>query len=211
MSAAPVEAVVFDVGHVLVGADYGPFLAFLRAHGVRFADMDEVCERVRLDEHEAGALDGPRFLARMAGLGTRPMDEAALLREWNAMYHPAEAMLALARGLKDAHRVYLLSNMGDLHWAHLERAFGIPSLAHDALASWTAGVLKPDPRIYAAAERRFGLDPARTLFVDDRADNVAAARARGWRAVRHVGHARTREALAALGLVAGDAEPPCTR
>lgn len=200
MSAPPITTVIFDVGHVLVDTDYGPFLALLAEHGVPADSMDAVCECIGLDDHEAGRLDGEAFLAGIHARATRPLERARLLHEWNAMYLAVEPMLALARRLATTHRVHLLSNMGEIHWAHLESAFGIPSLGHGALASFQVGALKPEPAIYAAAERRFGLQPARTVFVDDRADNVAAARARGWRAVRHVGPASTARELAALGL-----------
>lgn len=43
------------------------------------------------------------------------------------------------------------------------------------------GVIKPDPRIYEMVEADCGLDPARLLFTDDRADNITAAARRGWR------------------------------
>ena len=42
--------------------------------------------------------------------------------------------------------------------------------------------VKPDPAIYAAVEAATGLPPGAHLFVDDRPENVAAARARGRRA-----------------------------
>lgn len=54
------------------------------------------------------------------------------------------------------------------------------------------GVAKPDPRIYDIAIGRFHLDPAQTLFVDDNACNVLAARAAGLQAVRFESAARIR-------------------
>ena len=90
--------------------------------------------------------------------------------------------------------------MGELHWRHLEQAFGIPSLGHGALASYAVGALKPDPAIYEVTEQRFGLDPSRTVFVDDRAVNIAAARARGWQGIVHRSPATTLAALAELGV-----------
>ncbi len=39
-----------------------------------------------------------------------------------------------------------------------------------------------DPAIYAAVERDSGLAPDALLFVDDKSENVEAARARGWHA-----------------------------
>ena len=50
------------------------------------------------------------------------------------------------------------------------------------------------------AERRFALEPAATVFIDDRPDNIAAARVRGWQGIVHQDPPRTRAALAALGV-----------
>lgn len=197
-----IDAVVLDVGHVLVGVDARAFLALLAAHGADYPSLDALCDSVDLDAHEAGAIDGAAFLARLESRLVRPIDPRVLLREWNAIYVPHAAMFELARRLRRTHRLYLLSNMGELHWAHLEAAFGVRSLAHGALPSYEAKSLKPDAAIYALAERRFDLDPARTVFVDDRPDNCAAARARGWHAVRHRDAAATATALGALGIAA---------
>ena len=40
-------------------------------------------------------------------------------------------------------------------------------------------MIKPDPAIFRLALERFGIDPARCLFIDDRADNIAAAQTFG--------------------------------
>jgi len=42
------------------------------------------------------------------------------------------------------------------------------------------GVIKPDPAIYAQLEDATGLSGEALIFTDDRADNIAAAAARGW-------------------------------
>jgi 2-haloacid dehalogenase len=42
------------------------------------------------------------------------------------------------------------------------------------------GVTKPSPKIYRMVEEDCGLPPEALLFTDDRADNIAAAQARGW-------------------------------
>jgi 2-haloacid dehalogenase len=200
----PIDAVVFDVGHVLVDADYGPWLALLAEHGAAFASMDAFCDAVDLDAHEAGAVEAEAFLWRVQGLLRRPMARDRLVDEWNAMYRPVGALLGAARRLKSTHRVYVLSNMGEVHWAHLVPLLDLPGIAHDALASWMVRCLKPSTAIYAHAERRFGLVPPRTLFVDDRPANVAAARARGWHGLRHGAPAATLAALAEFGLPVHD-------
>ncbi len=53
--------------------------------------------------------------------------------------------------------------------------------------SWTfsavVGCCKPDPRIYAAAERDLGIEPAQILFVDDLPANIEGALRCGWQAL----------------------------
>ena len=98
------------------------------------------------------------------------------------------------------YRVYLLSNIGDLHWTHLDTRYGIGSLVHGACASYQVGAIKPTVEIYRKAESMFGLDPAATVFVDDLPPNVAGARACGWHAIHHQDARSTRTALQALGV-----------
>ena len=49
-------------------------------------------------------------------------------------------------------------------------------------------VIKPEPEIYARLEDKYDLDPATTLFIDDRKVNVDAALARGWGAYHFDAH-----------------------
>jgi 2-haloacid dehalogenase len=67
------------------------------------------------------------------------------------------------------------------------------------------GVTKPDPRIYEMVEEDSGIAPERLLFTDDRAENIAAARARGWQAHLFDGPAGWADRLVAEGLVTRDA------
>ena len=46
--------------------------------------------------------------------------------------------------------------------------------------SGALGVTKPAPRIYELLEQACGIAPDALLFTDDRAENIAAAAARGW-------------------------------
>jgi 2-haloacid dehalogenase len=60
---------------------------------------------------------------------------------------------------------------------------------------------KPDPRIYEALLERHGLDAASILFIDDVAENVAAAEALGIRSIRFTDGPALRRELVALGLL----------
>ncbi|ABF45411.1 HAD-superfamily hydrolase subfamily IA, variant 3 [Deinococcus geothermalis DSM 11300] len=63
-------------------------------------------------------------------------------------------------------------------------ALGLADLVDVAVASCTAGVHKPEPGAFEYALTRLGLPAETVLFVDDRPENVAAARALGLQAVQ---------------------------
>jgi FMN phosphatase YigB (HAD superfamily) len=206
LMAAPqrIRNIVFDIGWVLVRLNYRPLLDFLRGHGAQLADRDAVMTRIRLEDHETGQLPGQGLLERLREL-TR--SQAASLEElrakWLDMFELEAGMVELAHRLSERYRVFLLSNIGDLHWAHLAREYRLHSIGHGALPSYVAGVMKPHAGIYVEAERRFALDPAATVFIDDRADNVASACDRGWHGIVHRDHGSTLAGLHALRVGTG--------
>lgn len=203
MSGGGIAHVVFDIGQVLLKLRPAPLFALLAEHGHVPDDLERTARRIGIVEHETGRLDGAGLIANIAALAPRPVDPARVRDAWLDMFEPDPRMFALAAGLRARHRVFLLSNIGELHWAHLRSGWRIHEVGHDALPSFEAGVMKPDEAIYAAAERRFGLEPARTAFIDDRAENVEAAQARGWHAIHHRDTDETFGALRALGVATG--------
>jgi HAD superfamily hydrolase (TIGR01509 family) len=159
-----------------------------------------VLARVRLEDHESGRLHGLGLLEQLAGLAREPISLEEMHAHWVSLFELEPAMVDLAHRLSERYRVFLLSNIGDLHWAHLSREYRLQTIGEGALPSYLAGVMKPHAGIYAEAERRFALEPAATMFIDDRTDNIESARARGWRGIVHRDHQSTRSALQALGV-----------
>ena len=176
-----IRNVVFDIGRVLIDLGPGPLIRLLEAHGSGRLSLEQIVARIRLHDHESGRIGGRELRAG-----------------WLDMFAPQEPMMDLARGLTGGYRVFLLSNVGDLHWAHLSETYDMHRLGHGALPSFVAGVIKPDPAIYAQAEQRLRVVPAETVFIDDRPENIDAAVARGWSGIRHCRFEDTVAALAAL-------------
>lgn len=190
-----IRAVVFDVGGVLLELRYEGFIRYLADAGVDLRDLPAWLARVDLAGHERGDVAGEVLLERIAAMATRPLDPEHLRARWLDMFEQSDAMFRLASGLMDRYRVYLLSNAGDLHWAHFDERYGLDRLVHGAIASFRVGAIKPQAEIYRKAEALFGLEPATTLFIDDLPQNVVGARDCGWHAIQH---RRVDETLAEL-------------
>ena len=116
-------------------------------------------------------------------------------------------MLDLLRDLRAAGvRLWGLTNWAAESWhCAYDRFPELGELLNDAVVSGIEGVSKPDERIYRIAIDRFGLDPAHTVFLDDNAINVAAARAVGMVGLPFIDAAHARRDLRTLGLLIPDA------
>ena len=96
--------------------------------------------------------------------------------------------------------LYFLSNMPEPYARHLEATHGFLALFRGGVFSARARMCKPEPAIFTHCTQRFDLDPARTLFIDDVAHNVAAARRAGWQAIRFVDAEQCARELRGFGL-----------
>jgi putative hydrolase of the HAD superfamily len=95
-----------------------------------------------------------------------------------------EAIEAIERARAAGCRLALLSNELDLFYgADFRRRLPLLETFDLIVDATHTGILKPDPRAYAAVTDGLGVAPADCVFVDDQARNVAGARAVGWQAV----------------------------
>jgi len=97
--------------------------------------------------------------------------------------------------------LYALTNFAEKFWAEFRPLHPVFDHFADIVVSGVEKVAKPDPAIYALAQRRFGHAPGELFFVDDNPANVAAAQAAGWQAVCFTDAAALEAVLAERGLL----------
>ncbi|HET9861813.1 MAG TPA: GMP/IMP nucleotidase [Steroidobacteraceae bacterium] len=98
----------------------------------------------------------------------------------------------LARVRAAGKRLLLLTNSHPVALAVKHEQTGVLDHMDAAASSHEFGYPKEDARFWQAAVRRFGFDPARSLFADDNSRMLEAARAAGIRWVFGVRHWDTR-------------------
>lgn len=182
---ADIAAVIFDVGNVLYHWD--PRVLYERLiEDDRALDafLHEVATLDWHTQHDAGR----PFAETSAELIAQYPEHESLIRIWGERFIDSvgpviAGMAELVRELDELGvPLFALTNFSAEFWEPFharEAAFFTPF--RDILVSGVEGMVKPDPAIYQLALSRFGLTPAQTLFIDDREDNILAARALGIR------------------------------
>ena len=102
------------------------------------------------------------------------------------MFDPIESMAPLVSQTRaKAGQIGVLSNTCRAHWQWVRRqGWEVSQLEFDCeILSFEVGSMKPDPLIYEAAQQAADVPPECILFLDDRAENINAARSHGWQAV----------------------------
>ncbi len=105
---------------------------------------------------------------------------------------PVARLQALRKLRCDGYGIFVLSNTNPIMWRGIiANEFGKEGLRREdyfdgIVTSFDAKALKPDPAIFEYAIENLAIDPAETLFFDDSASNVEAAKALGFNAVHVV-------------------------
>lgn len=179
-----IDAVVFDIGNVLIGWFPEQFYDGAIGEAQRnklFAevDLDGMNERVDLGD------DFKKAVYAKADEHPEWQDEIRLWHDrWIEMAQPAiEHSAKLLRALRaKGVPVFALSNFGIASFEIAKSVYPVLREFDRLYVSGHMGVIKPDPVIYERLENDCGVDPQRLLFADDRLNNIEAALARGWKA-----------------------------
>ncbi len=176
------QAVVFDLGNVLIGWDPEGFFDSLmpqkdRRRMFQTVDLADMNRRIDL---------GAPFKETIYETADKHPEFTEIIRLWHdrwiEMAAPAiDHSVALLRALRTKGvPVFALTNFGIESFAVAAAHYPFLVEFDKRYISGHLKVMKPDPRIYDIVEQDCGFAPRELLFTDDRADNIQAARQRGW-------------------------------
>jgi putative hydrolase of the HAD superfamily len=183
----PIEALLFDLGRVLIELDTN------RAHA-RWAELAGVpasrlaeltAARIGGSEffhaHERGKITDAQFFAHLRQALEIDLSDDQLLEGWNAIFVGEMPGIrpALARA-KTRLPLYVFSNTNGAHQACWSARFAdMLAPFRKVYVSNEIGARKPDAEAFRLVIADIGMAPNRVLFLDDRPENVAGARACG--------------------------------
>lgn len=187
--------VVFDLGAVLVAweptrlvqahlPEHAPTEAAAAALGRAMFQHDDWLS------FDCGTRSLDEAIGRMAQRLTLPREKLeAMLGPLGERLAPIAVTVELLEALMarretgEALRLYYLSNMPAPYARALERRHAFMRRFDGGVFSGDVKFMKPNREIYELLAVRHALDPQQTVFIDDSAANVEAARAFGWHAI----------------------------
>lgn len=175
-----VDAVVFDIGNVLISYAPDDFLKELFPGDEQ--KQREMMERVYRGPYWAcfdrGTMEYDEAAKRLVEqFGGSEADYLHAMRGWIELKEPIEESWRAARRCRRAgKRLYLLSNYQREAYARMREKFaGLFEIFDGGVISCEVHQLKPEPEIYTTLIERCSLTPERTLFIDDTLPNVEGA------------------------------------
>jgi len=188
-----VEAVIFDLGGVILNIDYNRTAAAFKALGLENFDevYSQLCQTELFDRFETGQVSSFHFINRILDQLPRGCNGNQVVHAWDSMIldFPQER-LDLLLELKSKYRIFLLSNTNDIHMEAVRRALE-KTTGHKRLEDYfervylscEMGLRKPDAEIFLKVCGEQQLQPSTTLFIDDSPQHVEGAKSAGLQAV----------------------------
>lgn len=194
-----IDAVVFDVGGVLVDWDPRHLYRKVIADDARMeVFLREVCTPAWHAQHDLGVpfnssvpalvIQHPEWTDEIQAWADRFQEM------WSGPVRGSVEVLSALRASDTRVPIYAATNWGSDNWRLAKTLFPFLSGFDGELVSADVRLLKPDPRFFDLLVDRFRLTPTSTLYIDDNPENVDAASQKGL-VVHHFTHAEKLESL----------------
>ena len=198
-----INTVVFDIGNVLT--DFA-WKEFLQAKG----HDDEMIKRIAKAtvesddwvEYDKGNLTNDEIVERFVENDPEIGDELkSAFQNIDGIILKREKTIPWIKALQAAgYKVLYLSNFSRQALEGCPDAMAFLEETDGGILSYRDHVVKPDAAIYHLLEERYDLTPSKTVFIDDTAVNIEAARKLGWKGIIYKSYEQTVKELSELGV-----------
>src|SRR3981189_2262302 len=195
---------VFDLGGVLI--EWNPRYLYRKRFAGDPEAMEALLPRGGTESRSAQKDAGRSFADACASLKLVHPHKAPLIDAWVRRYdemlaRPISGTVDILTKL-NSRRVplYALSNWSVETFPAALKRFEFLKWFRGVMLSGEVKLLKPDPRIFKLFLETFAIDPALTVYIDDREPNVEAAMAFGMHGILFTDAAALRTDLIGLGL-----------
>lgn len=198
-----IKTVIFDIGNVLTDFSWEPFFR-------SFGFSEEIFQKIVnatvkspvWTELDRGVWTTEQIIDGFAANAPELEDTIRrICEDISAIVTKREYAIPWIKHLKaNGYQVLYLSNFGELTRHHCTDALSFLPYMDGGILSYEVKVIKPDRAIYELLIKKYALNPAECVFVDDLYENIEAARKIGMYGVHAPTHEKALQGLEALGV-----------
>ena len=181
----PAEAVLFDIGNVLLKFDFNRAAEGMAKHSAVSAKTIRQVLDSWQHRHETGAVSSEEFSWEVRKKIGYTAPEALFQVQFCGIFTPNEPMWEYARSLFGKIPVFLFSNISRWHETWVFERYPEFASFDGGFYSWRIGAMKPDPVFYQEALQTLPFAPERLAYMDDMPHNVASGVAAGFRTIQY--------------------------
>jgi 2-haloacid dehalogenase len=198
------KAIVFDLGKVLLDFDYTIAARRIGEDGNLSLEAmkNYLSQTDLLVRYETGLVSRDEFFNEMCQATGFCGTIETFGGYFSEIFTEIPAMIELHATLRRrGFPTYLFSNTNELQLSYIRQKFPFVANFDGHILSYEVRSMKPDSKIYEALEVMSGRCGSDLLYLDDRAENIAAGAARGWQTILHETPEKTHAAIHRLGLL----------
>ena len=181
------KCLAFDLGRVLFDFDYNIALNRIKDR-VKTSPQDIINALFYKDfgtDFEKGFISSKDFFRKFVKEFGADIDYDEFVRIWCEVFWPKDDMIDLVKRLRSAYRVYLISNINELHFNYLKENYpDVFSLFEGLVLSFKARAVKPEVRIYKELQNISGCPYGSIIYIDDRGDLIDEAKRFGLNCIK---------------------------
>ena len=188
------QAVIFDLGKVLLDFDYARLARNMKQHCA--VSVEELISALNQSEllhrYETGLLTSQAFFEEVKRLSRFQHNYEKFEPLFADIFTPIPAMIDLQQRLQTRGiATYVFSNTNEIAVKHIRHTYPFFSNFAGYVYSYEHRAMKPDARIYEVVEKLAKRSGADLLYIDDRPENIEQGKSRGWQVIQHVSAEQT--------------------
>lgn len=177
-----IKNVIFDIGGVLL--DFKPYeytMKFDYDLETKKKLYSVIFEDKRWIELDRGTLSNEAYLNLLVKENPDYAHQIKeVFKDWITMLTPIDKTIEFYKNLKEqGYKIYLLSNFSSPAYEITEQLCPFLKMADGKIISYSVKTVKPEKQIYDILLSKYNLIPQESIFIDDRQENIDAAKALG--------------------------------
>ena len=206
MPVNKIEAVIFDLGNVLLDFDHKiaakRLAEFTKCSSKQMYELFFDSELTGL--FEEGKISANEFFLEVKRALDLKIGYQEFVPIWNEIFSFSQKnhqVYDLASSLKSRYRIALLSNINLLHFEYVSKTFPILDAFHNIVTSFEEKLRKPDHLIYRNTLRILGSSAEGTFYTDDRQELIDSAKQLGIKGFTFTGIKKLKNDLLESGVI----------